>query len=87
MLLDFLGAVAASRADQGLREFCGGWERRLGRVEGPVRRAAVASGADPDRAVEPIDTSPSGKAAHRVSYTIGSLGEWVDAKAARRRAE
>ena len=87
MLLDFLAAVAESRGDRELHEFCGGWERRLGRVEGPVRRAAVASGADPDRAVEPIDASPSGKAAHRVSYSIGSLGEWVDAKAARRRAK
>ena len=87
VLLDFLGTVADSRGDRPLQEFCGGWERRLGRLEGPVRRAAVATGADPDRAVEPIDTSPSGQAAHRMSYAIGSLGEWVDAKAARRRSK
>jgi len=87
VLLEFLGAVAQSRGDESLRDFCGAWERRLGRFEGPVRRAAVASGADPDRAVEPIDASPPGQAAHRVSYAIGSLGEWVDAQAARRRSK
>jgi hypothetical protein len=86
VLLDYLAAIAESRDDAELRDFDRSWERRLGRVEGPVRRAAAASGADPDRAVEPIDTSPSGQAAHRLSYAVGNLGEWVDAKAARRRS-
>lgn len=86
VLLDYLAAIAESRDDEDLRDFDRSWERRLGRVEGPVRRAAAAIGADPDRAVEPIEPSGSGRAAHRVGYAIGSFGEWVDTKAAQRRS-
>ena len=86
MLLAYLGSVAQSRSDAGLVEFCGHWERKLRRHVGAARRAAVEQGADPDGAVEPLDGSVLGKAAHSVGYVAGSLGEWVDGRAGARRS-
>ncbi len=82
VLLEYLAAVADTRGDEQLAAFCRSWERRLVRVEAPVRRAAVATGHDPDRAVEPLEPSAAGRAAHGIAYAFGSVGEWVDARAA-----
>ena len=87
VLLDYLAAVADTRGDESLAEFSRAWERRLGRIEGPVRRAAVASGRDPDRAIEPLEPSAVGRTAHGVAFAFGSAGEWVDARAADRRRD
>ncbi|HVE67167.1 MAG TPA: hypothetical protein VNB64_01165 [Solirubrobacteraceae bacterium] len=84
-LCGYLAALAQARDDEPLAEFCGRWERKLKRLEGRVRRAAIASGADPDAAVEPVDHGALGRAGHRLAEAGGTLGEWVDRRAARRR--
>ena len=85
-LCGYLVALAQARGDESLAEFCGRWERKLKRLEGRARKAAIASGADPDAAVEPVDRGPVGRAGHRLAYLGGTLGEWVDRRTARRRA-
>lgn len=81
LLLAYLASVAEARSDSGLAEFCLRWERKLRRHVGAARKAAVAQGADPDGAVEPLDGSLVGKAAHSVGYVAGTVGEWVDRRA------
>jgi hypothetical protein len=85
-LLAYLGAVAASRDDEALAEFCARWVRKLKRIETATRKAAADLGSDPDGAIEPFDPSPAGRAAHSVGYAVGTVGEWVDRQAARRRS-
>ena len=85
-LLAYLAAVSETRGDADLPEFCRSWERRLRRQLGAVRKAAVAMGRDPDAAIEPLDPSAVGKAAHGAAYAAGTVGEWVDRQVARRRA-
>jgi len=85
MLLAYLSAVAESRSDPELAEFCARWERKLRRHVGAARKAAIGQGADPDRAVEPLDASMLGKAAHSAGYLAGSVGEWVDRRASQAR--
>lgn len=84
LLLAYLAEVAEQRDDESLVEFCRGWDRRLARVERPVRRAAVAAGQEPDAAIQPVDGSPAGRAAHQAAYVVGTLGEWFDRRAAGR---
>jgi len=81
MLLAYLGSVAGSESDTELAEFCSHWERKLRRHVGTVRKAVVDQGADPDGAVEPLDGSLLGRAAHSVGYVAGTVGEWVDRRA------
>ena len=85
-LLAYLAAVARTRDDAELAEFCIAWERRLRRIESDVRKVAVEGGADPDAAIEPLDSSPVGRAAHAAGYAMGAFGEWFDRRAAERRA-
>jgi hypothetical protein len=84
-LLGYLAAVGESRGDAALAEACRSWERRMRRRLNAVRRAAVELGRDPDDAVQPLDGSAPGRAAHRVAWTLGSVGEWTDRQVARRR--
>jgi hypothetical protein len=84
-LLAYLANVSESRGDTKLPEFCRSWERRLRRQMSAVRKAAVALGSTPDAAIEPLDPSSAGRAAHRVAWAFGSVGEWTDRKVARRR--
>ncbi|MEX2195500.1 MAG: hypothetical protein WD844_09470 [Thermoleophilaceae bacterium] len=84
-LAGYLGEVAESRGDDELAGFARGWERRLRRMENTVRKAAIAHGSSPDAAVEPLDPSPVGRAAHGVGQALGTVGEWVDRRAARAR--
>ena len=86
MLLAYLTRVAESASDTELAELCGRWEGELRRHVGAARKAAVDQGADPDGAVEPLDDSPLGKAAHYVGDLAGMVGEWVDGRAAARRS-
>jgi hypothetical protein len=83
-LLAYLRRVAETRDDPRARDFCEGWRTRLEEVETAARRAAAELGSDPDRAMEPYDTSPLGRAGQSIGYLLGSLGEWVDRQAARR---
>jgi hypothetical protein len=84
-LLGYLASVSEARDDATLPEFCRSWERRLRRQESAVRKAAIALGTAPDEAVQPLDPSPAGRAAHRVAWAFGSVGEWTDRQVARRR--
>jgi hypothetical protein len=84
-LLPYLANLSESRGDEKLPEFCRSWERRLRRQLGAVRKAAVALGTDPDAAIEPLDPSPTGRAAHRVAWAFGTVGEWTDRQVARRK--
>jgi hypothetical protein len=84
-LLAYLASVSESRGDAKLPEFCRSWERRMRRQIGAVRKTAVTLGTTPDAAIEPVDPSPAGRAAHRVAWAFGSVGEWTDRKVANRR--
>jgi hypothetical protein len=84
-LLGYLARVGETRGDQKLAGFCGAWERRLRRQVSAVRKAAIELGGDPEGAVQPLDESAAARAAHRVAWTLGSVGEWTDRQIARRR--
>jgi hypothetical protein len=84
-LLGQLAALAEARRDGELFDACGSWERRLRRTEAAARKAAIELGAQPDAAIEPLDDSKVGQAAHSVAHAFGSLGEWMDRRAGPRR--
>lgn len=84
-LLAYLASVSDARGDTKLPEFCRSWERRLRRQGNAIRKAAVELGGDPDGAVEPLDRSAAGRAAHRLAWTAGTVGEWTDRQVARRK--
>jgi hypothetical protein len=86
-LLGYLGEVGRRGRNSRLAEFCGSWEERLTPRAAAVRAAAVELGADPDSAIEPLDPSPVGRAAHTTAHAVGTVGEWVDRQAARRRPD
>jgi hypothetical protein len=74
-LIDYVGALSQADADEELVEACRAWSASLGKPARAARRAAVALGADPDAATEPL--SPG----HRVNYALGWLGEAIDRRA------
>jgi hypothetical protein len=84
-LLAYLANVSEVRGDTKLPEFCRSWERRMRRQVSAVRKAAVNLGSTPEAAVQPLDASPASRAAHRVAWAFGSVGEWTDRQVARRR--
>jgi hypothetical protein len=84
-LLGYLASVSEARGDTTLPEFCRSWERRMRRQESAVRKSAIVLGSTPDEAVQPLDPSTAGRAAHRVAWAVGSVGEWTDRQVARRR--
>jgi hypothetical protein len=84
-LLGYLETVTRATDHAHLAELMGRWERKLRRLENEARRCVVALGADPDSAIEPLDSSPLGRAAHGTGYAIGTVGEWVDRKTSGRR--
>lgn len=84
-LLSYLERASVTSGNHELAEFCGRWERKLKRLEGETRKAVAALGDDPGAAVAPLDESAVGKAAHQVGYVAGTVGEWIDRRAARKR--
>jgi hypothetical protein len=80
-LLLYLAELARSRGDADLADWEESWQRRLQRHERAVRRVAVATGSDPDAAIEPLLDNPAGRAAHGVQNAVGTVGEWVDTSA------
>jgi hypothetical protein len=84
-LLDYLARASDANGNPDLAAFCGRWHETLGEVEDRVRAAAAEMGARPAEAIEPLDTSAVGRAAHGIGYWVGSFGEWFDRRAARRR--
>ena len=85
-LLRHLAELARARGDRDLAGFNEEWSGRLESELGAIREAAVKLGTDPDRAAAPLDDSLPNRAAHRVGWVLGSIGEAVDRIAARRRA-
>ena len=66
------------------RARCARHERQLLAVERAGRRAVVKLGRTPTAAIEPLDPSTAGRAAHGAPNVTGSVGEWVDRDAAAR---
>jgi hypothetical protein len=85
-LLVYLAALARTRGDAGLAEWHAGWERRLRDLEDRGRSAAAAIGGDPEGAIAPADESALGRAGARLGAAVGTLGEAIDSRLARRRA-
>jgi hypothetical protein len=83
-LLAYLAEVSRGRRHTRLADLCGGWEDRLTARAAAVRGAAIELGVDPDAAIEPLDASPVGRAAHTTAHALGTVGEWVDRQASRR---
>lgn len=80
-LLGYLEQVARSRGDDALRGFCSEQRSRLMPVERTARAAAIELGSSPDEAIEPLDSSTTGRMAHGAAYAMGSVGEWFDRRA------
>ena len=85
-LCAYLAELARTRGDEGMADFCARWERKLKRLEGRARKVAVAQADDPDGAIVPVDEGPMGRAGQRVAQAVGTLGEWVDRRAAAKRS-
>lgn len=84
LLLAYLAALATRRDDLGLAEWLSAWETRLRAIAGEAQAAVVAEAEDPERAVQPYDSSRLGRAGHKIAVGLGTLGEAYDARAARR---
>jgi hypothetical protein len=85
-LLGYLAAASEANGNADLAEFCSRWYDALGEQERLVRDAAIAIGRRLDEAVEPIDRSAAGRAAHGAGYWVGTFGEWFDRRMAHRRS-
>ena len=79
-LLAYLASVSGARGAGKLAELCESWERRIRRHVTAVRKAAIELAANPDAAIEPLDPSPLGKAAHATAVAMGTAGEAFDRK-------
>ena len=84
-LLGYLETLSGASGNGDLAELAGRWERKLRRIENEARRTVAQLGTDPDSAIERLDSSKVGKVAHGAGNLLGTVGEWVDGKAARRR--
>jgi hypothetical protein len=85
-LLVYLAALARRRGDAGLAEWHDGWERRLRALEDRARTTAAAMAGDPEAAIAPADQSALGRAGARLGAAVGTLGEAIDSRLARRRS-
>jgi hypothetical protein len=83
-LLAYLATLSDDRGHSSLSELCRSAAERHAAHAEALRRRAVELGTHPDTAIEPLDTSPIGRAAHRTAWVAGTVGEWVDRRAARR---
>ncbi|MGH2984826.1 MAG: hypothetical protein ACRDK5_11340 [Solirubrobacterales bacterium] len=83
-LLGHLGAVARARQDDELAAFCREWESSIRPEVETIRVAAISLGDSPDLAAAPLDSSLVGRAAHRVGWVLGAVGEAVDRVAGQR---
>ena len=82
-LLAYLARVSDDRGHPELARPCRSWEQRLAAEKTSVREAAVRLGAEPDAAIEPLDSSLIGRVAHRAGWTLGAVGEWIDRRISR----
>ena len=77
-LLGQLTELARARGDTELTAFCREWQGTLMPDVKATRTTAIAVGASPDRASAPLDKSVIGRAAHRVGWAVGAVGETFD---------
>lgn len=77
-LLAYLAGISDKRRAKVLGELCRTWERKMRRQVSAVRKAAVELATDPDSAIEPLDPSPAGQAAHSTAVAFGAAGEAID---------
>lgn len=82
-LLDYLARVAARDGDGELQAFLAGWSEQLRAQEDALRAAVVALGDDPELAIRPATPGWAGRLGHGAAVAVGTLGEWVDRRAAR----
>jgi hypothetical protein len=85
-LLAYLAALARTRGDAGLAAWHDDWARRLRALEDRGRAAVAAMAADPQTAIAPADESALGRAGAKLGAAVGTLGEAIDNRFARRRA-
>jgi hypothetical protein len=83
VLLEYLAALARTTGDGELEAFLAGWAPRMRAHEEALRTAAVALAGAPDAAVEAAAPGLAGRVAHGAATALGTLGEWVDGRAAR----
>jgi hypothetical protein len=86
-LLAYLEGISATVGTIDLAELCHEWKGEMERVEERMRAAAVAIGKDPDYAIEPLDPSMLGRAAHSAQYWFGTFGEWFDRRSAEKSSD
>jgi hypothetical protein len=77
-LCDYIGALSAAETDGEMVTAAAQWSTSIRTPARAARRAAIALGKDPDRAVEPL--SPG----HALNYAIGWFGEAVDRRRSKR---
>jgi len=82
-LLDYLAALARADGDAELDAFLAGWGSRMRVHEEAIRSAAVAVAETPDAAIGAATPGLAGRIAHGAAMAVGTLGEWVDRRAAR----
>jgi hypothetical protein len=82
-LLEYLARLARSDDDAELAAFLAGWAPRMRAHEEAVRTAAIAVGDAPDAAIDAATPGLAGRIAHGAQTAVGSLGEWIDGRAAR----
>jgi hypothetical protein len=85
-LLAYLHTLAAKRDDAALVAWLGGWETQMTALRDDAHAAAVAEADDPERAVQSYDGSRLGRAGHKLQVSLGTLGEALDSRAAKRRS-
>ena len=85
-LLDYLAALATARADTDLHAWHVAWRDRLRLIEDRGRAGVTAMAADPDRAIEPAEDGTLGRAGAKIGVALGTVGEAIDNRLARRRS-
>jgi hypothetical protein len=78
LLLEYLAELAARRADAALAAWHRRWQARMREVEDLMRSVAAAEGREPERAVEPVESSKLGRAGHSLANGLGTVGEAID---------
>ena len=82
-LLDYLAVLADSDGDSELEAFLAAWAPRMRAQEEAIRAAAVALGAAPDASIAAAAPGIAGRIVHGAVNVVGTVGEWVDGRAAK----
>lgn len=83
VLLLYLTALAERREDEALAGPLRNWSTSAALSEEALRAAALATAADPDRAIAPAEHSTRGRLGHALADGLGTLGEAIDRRRAR----